>query len=65
LWPFPEFADHRGRALAVGSLLRLAIEFADGRSVTNFNPPTVGSDAPDLDRPMLSSGPGTGGGVDG
>jgi hypothetical protein len=42
LWPFPEFADHRGRALAVGSLLRLAIEFADGRSVTNFNHPPSG-----------------------
>jgi hypothetical protein len=43
----------------------LTIEFADGRSVTNIDPSTVGSDGRDPDRPMLSSGPGTGGGVDG
>ena len=60
-WPFPEFAYHRGRALPADAILRLTIEFADGRSVTNFNPPTVGSDAPDPDRPMLSCGPGPAG----
>jgi hypothetical protein len=56
-WPFPERA---GRRLLADAILRLTVEFADGRSVTNDSPPTVGSDAPDPDRPMLSSGLGTG-----
>jgi hypothetical protein len=64
-WPFPELGHRRGRALPADAIVRLVIEFADGRWVTNDSLPTVGSDAPDPDRPMLSSGPGTGGGTDG
>ena len=43
-------------------VLRLTIQFADGRSVSSLEAPT--GDGSDPDRPMLSSGPGTGGGVD-
>jgi hypothetical protein len=63
-WPFPELGPHRGPEWP-DEVLRLTIEFADGRSVSNLDPPTVGSGGPDPDRPMLSGGPGTGGGVDG
>jgi hypothetical protein len=44
-------------------VLRLTVQFADGRSVSTLDTPT--GEAPDPDRPMISSGPGTGGGVDG
>jgi hypothetical protein len=57
-WPFPEFAHRRRRERA--DAVRLTIEFADGRSVSNVDLPTAGSGAPDPDRPMLSDGPGTG-----
>jgi hypothetical protein len=40
-WPFPELLGHRGRERPVDAL-RLTIEFANGRSVTNVDPPTVG-----------------------
>jgi hypothetical protein len=40
------------------AFLRLAIQFADGRAVTNFDPPTIRSDAPEFNHPMLSEGPG-------
>jgi hypothetical protein len=58
-WPFPEFGHHRGRAWPAEAL-RLSVEFADGRSATNIEPATVGTDGPDPDRLMLSDGPGTG-----
>ena len=60
-WPFPELGRHCGPPWS-DEVLRLTIGFADGRSVTNLDRQTVGSDGPDPDRPMLSSGPGTGGG---
>lgn len=41
----------------------VAVQFADGRSVSILDQPT--GEAPDPDRLMISSGPGTGGGVDG
>jgi hypothetical protein len=63
-WPFPELGPHRGPEWP-DEVLRLTIEFANGRSVNNLDPPAVGADGPDLNRPMLSMGPGTGGGVDG
>jgi hypothetical protein len=63
-WPFDELGPHRGPPWP-DEVLRLTIEFADGRLVTNLDRPTVGSGYPDPDRPMLSSGSGTGGGVDG
>jgi hypothetical protein len=44
-------------------VLRLTVQFADGRSMSILDEPT--GEAPDPDRPMISSGPGTGGGVDG
>jgi hypothetical protein len=59
-WPFPEFGHHQGRLLPDAGILRLTIEFADGRSVNNLHAPTERSNAPDAERPMLSSGPGTG-----
>jgi hypothetical protein len=59
LRPFPRFGRHRGHAWPADAL-RLTVAFADGRSVTNVDPPTVGPDGPDPDRPVLSSGPGTG-----
>jgi hypothetical protein len=58
-WPFPEFGHHRGRAWP-DEALRLTVEFASGRSVTNVDPATVGPGGADPDRPMLSDGPGTG-----
>jgi hypothetical protein len=61
-WPFHELGPHRGPPWP-DEVLRLTIQFADGRSVTNLDTPT--GEAPDPDRPMISSGPGTGGGVDG
>jgi len=63
-WPFPEFARHRGRELPTDAF-RLTIEFADGRSVTNVDPSPSDPEVPAFEQPMLSSGPGTGGGVDG
>jgi hypothetical protein len=56
-WPFEEFSHRRGRERDDG--LRLTIEFAEGRSVSNLDAPIVGADAPGPARPMLSSGPGT------
>jgi hypothetical protein len=61
LWPFHELGPHRGPPWP-DEVLRLTIQFADGRSGSNLDIPT--GDAPDPDRPTLSSGPGTGGGVD-
>jgi hypothetical protein len=61
-WPFHELGPHRGPPWP-DEVLRLTIQYADGRSVSNLDTPT--SEAPDPDRPMISSGPGTGGGVDG
>jgi hypothetical protein len=61
-WPFRELGPHRGPPWP-DEVLRLTVQFADGRSVSSLDPPR--SSAPDPDRPMLSSGPGTGGGVDG
>jgi len=58
-WPFPEFGHHHGRAWPAEAL-RLSVEFADGRSATNIEPATIGTDGPDPDRLMLSDGPGTG-----
>jgi hypothetical protein len=58
-WPFPEFRHHRGHVWPADAL-RLTVEFADGRTVSNLDAPTAGSDGPDPDRPMLSDGPGTG-----
>jgi len=46
-------------------LLRLTIEFADGRSVTNLDPPFFRSDELDLDYPMLSEARGPVGEADG
>jgi hypothetical protein len=45
------------------ALLRFGVQYADGRSVSILDAPT--GEAPDPDRLMISSGPGTGGGVDG
>jgi hypothetical protein len=61
-WPFSELGPHR-RPPWPDEVLRLTVQFADGRSVSSLDPPT--GEAPDPDRPMISSGPGTGGGVDG
>jgi hypothetical protein len=63
-WPFPEFGHHRGRERP-DNVLRLTIKFADDRSVSTLDAPTVGSEAPDPAQPMLSSGPGTGMAVSG
>ena len=46
-------------------MLRLTIEFADGRSVTNLDPPFFRSDELDLDYPMLSEARGPVGEADG
>jgi hypothetical protein len=62
-WPFDEFSHRRGRAR--DDALRFTIEFADGRSVSTLDAPTVDANGPDPDRPMLSSGPGTGMAVSG
>jgi hypothetical protein len=61
-WPFHELGPHR-RPPWPDEVLRLTVQFADGRSVGILDEPT--GEAPDPDRPMISSGPGTGGGVDG
>jgi hypothetical protein len=62
-WPFDELSQRRGRARDDG--LGLTVEFADGRSVSTLDAPPVGADGLDPDRPMLSSGPGTGMAVSG
>jgi hypothetical protein len=66
-WPFPDWGspDPLAGDLFPEELLRFGVQFADGRSVNNLDPPAVGADGPDPNRPMLSMGPGTGGGVDG
>ena len=61
-WPFHELGPHRGPPWPE-EVLRLTVQFPDGRSVSILDAPT--GDPPDPDQPMLSSGPGTGGGVDG
>jgi hypothetical protein len=61
----PEPAGTQAGEPPADKFLRLAIQFADGRSVTNFNPPTFSPDDQELDHPMLSEGQGTGGEVDG
>lgn len=61
-WPFHELGPHRGPPWP-DEVLRLTVQFADGRSVSSLDAPA--GEAPDPDRPMISSGPGTGGGVDG
>jgi hypothetical protein len=61
-WPFHELGPHRGPPWP-DEVLRLTVQFAGGRSVSILDEPT--GEAPDPDRPMISSGPGTGGGVDG
>jgi hypothetical protein len=61
-WPFHELGPHH-RPPWPDEVLRLTIQFADRRSVSILDEPT--GEAPDPDRPMISSGPGTGGGVDG
>ncbi len=58
-WPFPELGRHRGPPWS-GQVLRLTIEFADGRSVTNLDPAPSDPEVPAFEQPMLSSGPGTG-----
>ena len=63
-WPFHELGPHRGPPWP-DEVLRLTIQFSDGRSVNNLDPPAVGADGPDPAQPMLSSGPGTGMAVSG
>ena len=60
-WPFHELGPHRGPPWP-DEVLRLTVQFADGRSVSILDEPT--GEAPDPDRPMISSGPGTGGGME-
>jgi hypothetical protein len=62
--PFPELGRHRGPEWP-DEVLRLTIEFANGRSVSTLDAPPGGSEAPDPAQPMLSSGPGTGMAVSG
>jgi hypothetical protein len=64
-WPFPDWGspDPLDAEPLPDALLRFGVQFADGRSVSSLDPPT--GEALDPERPMLSSGPGTGGGVDG
>jgi hypothetical protein len=62
-WPLAGMFDHP-RWLPADTLLRLTVEFADGRSVSNSDPRTAGPGEPDPDRPMLSDGPGTSWGAD-
>jgi hypothetical protein len=63
-WPFHELGPHRGPPWS-DEVLRLTIEFADGRSVTNIDPSPSDPAVPAFEQPMLSRGPGTGGqGVD-
>jgi hypothetical protein len=54
-----------GRAPSPDEILRLTIQFTDGRSVTNIDPSPRDPEVPAFEQPMMSSGPGTGGGVDG
>ena len=58
-WPFPEFGYH-GRRTVPADALRLTIQFADGRLVTNLDPAPSDPEVPASEQPMLSSGPGTG-----
>jgi hypothetical protein len=58
-WPFPELGRHRGPPWS-GEVLRLTIEFADGRSVNNLDAAPSDPGVPAFEQPMLSSGPGTG-----
>jgi hypothetical protein len=44
----PHARSRDGRELPADALLRLTIEFVDGRSVTNFDPSSFRSDEPDL-----------------
>jgi hypothetical protein len=62
-WPLAGMFDHP-RGLPADTLLRLTIEFADGRSVSNADPRTARPGEPDPDRPMLSDAPGTSWGAD-
>ena len=63
--PFPDWGspDPLDAEPLPDALLRFGVQFADGRSVSILDEPT--GEAPDPDRLMISSGPGTGGGVDG
>ena len=61
----PEPAGTQAGEPPADRFLRLAIQFANGRSVTNFNQPTFRSDDRDFNHAMLSEGPGTGGEADG
>lgn len=63
-WPFHELGPHRGPPWP-DEILRLTIQFTDGRSVTNIDPSPRDPEVPAFEQPMMSSGPGTGGGVDG
>jgi hypothetical protein len=63
-WPFPELGPHRGPPWP-DEVMRLTIEFADGRSVTNVDASPSDPEVTAFEQPKLSSGPGTGGGVDG
>jgi hypothetical protein len=54
-----------GGDLVPDELLRFGVQFADGRSVTNLDPAPSHPEVPAFKQPMLSSGPGTGGGVGG
>jgi hypothetical protein len=63
-WPFLEFGYHGGRTVPAEAL-RLTVEFADGRSVSNLDSSPSAPEVPAFEQPMLSSGPGTGGGVGG
>jgi hypothetical protein len=63
-WPLPDVVSDSMRLLPAEAILRLTVEFADGRSVSNFDRPTIGSGEPDPDRPMMSNAPGTSWGAD-
>jgi hypothetical protein len=58
-WPFPELGRHRGPPWS-DEVLRLTIQFADGRSVTNLDPAPRDREVPAFEQPMLSRGSGTG-----
>jgi hypothetical protein len=58
-WPFPELGRHRGPPWS-DEVLRLTIQFADGRSVTNLDPAPRDPEVPAFEQPMLSRGSGTG-----
>jgi hypothetical protein len=63
-WPLPDVVSDSMRVLPAEAILRLTIEFADGRSVSTADPQTAGPGEPDPDRPVLSNGPGTSWGAD-